>query len=330
MGVRATAALSTAACRGAFCLLALSGSFSATAAQDLTPLVTQCAAGGSAPLRTSCQSAVLAAQAIRGGIALADRTGTELSGSSSTVGRRLGSPRVSLDLRVRLARFAMPDILGGGTGIGAEDAVNVYGLKGSAAVGLLDGFSLMPTVGGVFSLDLLVSASLFFLGEDDGFLGNESLLSVGGRFGIFRESFTMPGVTVSVMQSFGQSVDWTGVVDGSSINTDISTTSVRATIGKDFFTLAVLGGMGWDWDRGEMGVQVPDPAIPGGQGTGLLDGLTTRRTVYFAGVSITRLVFQLSLEGGWAGGYDGLVGYVGAYDPGARMPFISLAGRLTI
>ena len=207
----------------------------------------------------------------------------------------------------------------------------MYGVKGSVAVGVLDGFSLMPTVGGILSLDLLASASLLFLGESDGFLGNEGLLSVGGRVGIFRESFTLPGVTVSAMRSFGQHVVWTDAVNGEQIDTDISTTSVRAVIGKDFFTLAVLAGMGWDWDRGEMGVQVPDPAAPGGgQGIGLMDGLTIRRSVYFAGVSITRLVWTLSLEGGWAGGYDGLAGYPGVYDPGAITPFVSVAARLTI
>ena len=280
----------------------------------------------------SCQSAVLAAQAIRGGIAIAATAGADLSGSSSTIGRRLGStPRVSIDLRLRMARFSMPDILGGGTGVAADNAVNVYGVKGSVAVGVLDGFSLMPTVGGILSLDLLASASLLFLGESDGFLGNEGLLSVGGRVGIFRESFTLPGVTVSAMRSFGQHVVWTDAVNGEQIDTDISTTSVRAVIGKDFFTLAVLAGMGWDWDRGEMGVQVPDPAAPGGgQGIGLMDGLTIRRSVYFAGVSITRLVWTLSLEGGWAGGYDGLAGYPGVYDPGAITPFVSVAARLTI
>lgn len=340
MGVRADKTEQDFASLGAFfktvswgttlCFIVLSGSLSPARAQDLTPLVAQCASGGSVLLLTSCQSAVLAAQAMRGGIALADRTGAQLSGASSSIGRRLGSPRVSLDVRVRVARFAMPDILGGGTGAAAENSIRVYGLKGSVAVGLLDGFSLMPTVGGVLSLDFLASGSLLFLGESDGFLGNEGLVSVGGRVGIVRESFTLPGVTVSVMQSFGQDVDWTGGVAGSSISTDVSATSVRATVGKDFFSFAVLGGMGWDWDRGDLAVQVPDPAIPGGQGNGLLDGLNTRRTVYFAGVSITRLVFQLSLEGGWAGGYDGLAGYTGAYDPGARMPFISLAGRLTI
>lgn len=317
-----------AICGSAFCLLVLSGRFGAAAAQDLAPLVTQCALGGSAELLTSCRSAVLAAQAIRGGIAVADAAGADLSGASSTIGRRLeNAPRVSVDVRLRMARFGMPDIIGGGTGAAGETAVNVYGVKSSVAVGVLDGFSLMPTVGGVLSLDLLASGSLMFLGESDGFLGNEAIFSVGGRVGIFRESFSLPGVTVSVVQSFGKNVDWSSAVNGAQIDAGISTTSVRATIGKNFFTFAVLAGMGWDWDRGEVGVQIPDPM---GQGVGRSDGLTTRRPVYFAGVSITRLVYQLSLEGGWAGGYEELSGYAGAYDPGAITPFVGVAGRITI
>ncbi len=311
--------------------LLVSGSSSAAEGQDLAPLVAQCASGGSAELLTSCQSAVLAAQSIRGGVALADRMGASLSGASSTIGRRLGSaPRVSVDLRFRMVRFKMPDLLDRGTGVAGENAVNAYGLKGSFAVGVLDGFSLMPTVGGLLSLDLLGSASLVFLSESSGFVGNEGVFSVGGRLGIFRESFTLPGVTVSVTQSFGQSVDWTAGANEPQIDNEISATSVRAIIGKNFFTLAVSGGFGWNWDRGEMGVQVPDPTIPGGQGLGRMDGLTTRRTIYFAGVSMIRLVFQFSIEGGWAGGYDALPGYSGAYDPGATTPFVSVAGRFTI
>ncbi len=315
----------------AFCVFMLAGPLGSAAAQDLGPFVTQCASGGSAELLTSCQSAVLAAQAVRGGIALTHAMGTQLSGSYSTLGKRLGStPRVSLDVRLRMARFAMPGILDGGTGAAGESVVNTYGVKGSVAVGVLDGFSLIPTVGGLLSLDLLASGSLIFLGESDGFSGNGQVLSVGGRLGIFRESFTAPGVTVSVMQSFGRSVGWTAAANGSQVETDISATAMRATVGKDFFTLAVLAGFGWDWDRGRMNVRVPDPTIPGSPGIGVGDDLTTRRSVYFGGVSITRLVFQFSVEGGWAGGYDALVGYSGVYDPGGVTPFVSVAGRLTI
>jgi len=320
----------TAVCRISFCL-AVVGPFEAASAQDLTPLVTQCASGGSPALLTSCQSAVLAAQAMRGGIAITDAAGASLSGSWSTIGRRLGStPRVGLDLRFRVARFSMPDMVGGGPGIAADNDVYVYGIKGSVAVGGFDGFSLMPTVGGIMSLDLLASGSLLFLGDSNGFSSNEAIGSIGGRLGIFRESFSLPGLTVSAMRSFGQQVNWADDLDATRIDTDISTTSVRAVVGKDFFTLGVFGGFGWNWDQGEMRVQVPDPTIPGREGIGQMGDLTTRRTVYFAGVSIIRLVWTLSVEGGWISGYDGLSGYPGAYDPSAITPFVSVAARLTI
>jgi hypothetical protein len=224
----------------------------------------------------------------------------------------------------------MPDFSGDGTGTAGESDAYAYGVKGAVAVGVLDGFSLMPTVGGLLSLDLLASGSLVFLSQSDGFPGNGSLLSVGGRIGLLRESFTLPGVTVSVAQSFGKNVDWAAGMTGPRINTDISATTMRLTIGKDFFTLAVLAGFGWDWDRGGMGVQVPDPTIPGGQGIASMEDLTTRRTVYFGGISFTRLVFQFSVEGGVSTGYDELAGYSGAYDPGGVTPFVSVAGRLTI
>ena len=79
-----------------------------------------------------------------------------------------------------------------------------------------------------------------------------------------------------------------------------------------------------------MRVQVPDPMIPRGEGISQMGDLTTRRTVYFAGVSIIRLVWTLSVEGGWISGYDGFTGYPGVYDPGAITPFVSVAARLTI
>ena len=62
----------------------------------------------------------------------------------------------------------MPDILGGGTGAVRPTTPSTHtGSRGSVAVGILDGLSLMPTVGGILSLDLLASASLLFLSESD-------------------------------------------------------------------------------------------------------------------------------------------------------------------
>ncbi len=300
-------------------------------AQDLSPLVAQCASGGSSSLLTACRSAVLAGQTIRGGIAITGAGGTELPGTSSTIGRRLGSsPRVSLALGVQAASFEMPDLRGAGSDGQGTNTVAAYGLKGTVAVGLLDGFSVIPTVGGVFSVDLLGSLGLILLGEGDGFPKNEVMISGGARLGIFRESFTMPGVTVSAVQHFGGAAGWTnGGTPRTDVDADLSTTSVRATVGKDLFGLAVLAGVGWDWNMGALDVRVSDPADPTVLGVAATDALTSRRNVYFAGLSITRLVLQLSLEAGWAGGYAALPGYPGAYDPGSAVPFAIIAGRLT-
>ena len=300
-------------------------------AQDLAPLVAACA-GTSSTLIAPCQSTILAAQAIRGGISIADATGSELAGTSSTLGRRLGStPRVSLAARFKVAVFDVPDIIGSGAALPSQTSVAAYSVKATAAVGVLDGFSLMPSVGGFLSLDLLGSLNLVFLQEDDGFTEHEGLISIGGRLGLFRESFTMPGLTVSLMQHYGEDLAWGEVsTSGASLTTDITTTSLRATVGKDLFAMALLAGVGLDWQKGDFGVRVADPGVPGAEGLLVGEGMSTRRPVYYVGASLTRLIFQMSLEAGWAGGFEPLAGYQGEYDPEGITPFANLAFRLTL
>ena len=301
-------------------------------AQDLSGLVASCAAGGSAALVAPCRNTILAAQAIRGGVAVVDAMGSQVAGSSSTLGRRLGrTPRVSLGARFRVAAFDMPDILADGAALPGKSTVVAYGMKATVVAGVLDGFSVLPSVGGFLSLDLLASLNLVWLQESDGFTENEGLISVGGRVGLLRESFTMPGVTLSLVQHYGSELSWGGGGDADAqLDTDMVTTSLRATVGKDLFALALQAGAGFDWQKGDFGVLVPDPGVPGGQGVAVAQGVTTRRPVYYVGASLIRLVFQVSLEAGWAGGYDDLPGYQGAYDPGSITPFANLALRLTI
>lgn len=300
--------------------------------QDLGPLIAHCTSEGAPSLLTACSNAVLAGQAIQGGIAIADAAGAELPGTSSTIGRWLGhSPRVSLATSIRVAFFEMPDIRGQDIDGQGKSTVTSYGLKETVAIGVLDGFSIAPTVRGIFSLDLIGSVSLLLLAEGDGFTENQAMISGGARLGLFRESFTMPGLTVSVVQRYGGAVGWrNGGTWQTELETDISATSVRATIGNDLFPLAVLAGIGWDWSKGALGVQVTDPSDPNVWGIASTDALISRRNVYFVGMSVTRFILQLSLEAGWAGGYSDLSGYHGAYDPGSRAPFMGLAGRLTL
>ncbi|SVB74903.1 uncharacterized protein METZ01_LOCUS227757, partial [marine metagenome] len=172
--------------------------------QDLELLVAHCASGGTPSLLAACSNALLAGQALQGGITIADAAGTELPGTSSTIGGLFGrSPRVSLATSIRAAFFEMPDVHGQGT-----NTVTSYGLKGTVVIGVLDGFSISPTVGGIFSLDLLGSLGLLLLDERDGFTDNQTVMSGGMRLGLFRESFTMPGFTISVVQRYGGAVGW--------------------------------------------------------------------------------------------------------------------------
>ena len=227
-------------------------------AQDLDALVASCSEGGSPSLNVPCQGTILAVQAIRGGISVADAMGSELAGTSSTLGRRLGrTPRVSLAARFKMAVFDIPDVLPNGGALPGKTTLLTYGMQATATVGVLDGFSIAPSVGGFLSLDLLASLNLVFLQEDDGFTENEGIISLGGRVGLLRESFTMPGVTVSVVQHYGEQLSWGEVsVTGAGLDTDITTTSLRATVGKNLFAVALLAGIGLDWQKGDFGVRV--------------------------------------------------------------------------
>ena len=52
--------------------------------------------------------------------------------------------------------------------------------------------------------------------------------------------------------------------------------------------------------------------------------------MYFAGASLSLLLLQLSLEAGWAGGFERVPGTAGdAFDSGGGSAFGSLAVRFT-
>ena len=301
-------------------------------AQDLNKIIDSCVSTGSTSLVAPCQGAILATQAIRGGISATDAMGGEITGSFSTMGRRFGKiPRLSLGADLKISEFDIPNVLESTAAIPGKTNVWVYGIKTTVAAGVLDGFSFSPTIGGILSLDLLGSFDLLLLQEKYGFINNEKLLSLGGRLGLLGESFTMPGITVSLVQHFGEELNWSSIGgDDVQLDTEISTTSLRASIGKDLFVFAFLLGTGLDWQRGDLSILVSDPGVPGEPGIVAGQNLTTRRPVYYMGLSLTRLFFQFSLEAGWIGGFNDLVDYKGEYSPDSTTKFLDLSLRVTI
>lgn len=304
----------------------LAGGASGTSGQDAGALVGRCLESANVA-RVWCEEVAIAAQALRGGIGFVDAGGTDVPGSSSTLGNKLGSmPRVSASVRATLGRMKSPSVTGRSRADVDGQTLWVPTLQGSIVVSVMDGFSLAPSVGGIFSLDLLATASYLSLPSEFG--DNTGTVGVGARLGLLRESFTAPGLSVSVVhRGLGEATYGDRTIDNAEITFDVSTTSVRAVIGKDLPLIGFFVGMGWDWHRGDMLLRT---TAPGGAISNASDSFTDRRTVYFGGTSWSFVVFQGSIEAGWSSGFGGLPGRTGDFSASSHPLFVSTALRVTL
>jgi hypothetical protein len=319
-----------------FSVAVLCGAPPAAAQSDLDAMVTRCV-GGYGPddlalldpaAVATCQEGALLFQGLTGGLGLLMTGGTDLPGNGSSLGWRMPrSPRTVVFSRLKGSHLGVPDVVGAPAGSGGEESFLAAGLETGFAVGAFNGFSLAPTVGGVLALDLLGSIQWNLLPENPGFDGNTWSWSVGGRLGVIRESFSIPGITVSARYASMGRAEYGS--DAASSTLDLSGTSLRAVIGKEFMALGVLLGVGWDQYESDGGFTVVLPP-PGSDRTISADGFSIDRTVGFGQVTFTYLVLQLSLEGGWAWGLDTLSSpYEGRYDPTAGGPHGSFSARVT-
>lgn len=309
----------------------LLGVYVPTAAQSPGELSATCAAGGgNAAL---CAATVIAARALAADLGVAAGLGSEIPGTASNLGQRLGaSPRVALAARAGVVRMSVPDLFDG-TGF-AETSFSVPTVGVDAIAGLFDGFRLMPTVGGFLAVDVFGRLGVAFVPGESGFHGGNAVsYALGARVGVFRESFTLPGVSVSASRRFVGDVSFGGeplIGDPARIWLESSrVTSIRATVGKDLFAVEVLAGVGRDDISTDARYQVRNAAAPGlTERSGSLDGA---RWLYFvSGSRSFNIVFSISLEAGFAEGFDPVVGHTGSFDPAGRTFFAATAFRLTI
>jgi hypothetical protein len=271
----------------------------------------------------------VAARSLVGHLAIASGLGSEVAGTASNLGRRVsGKPRVAVSARLGTVRAGLPDLAD--PSALREVSFFVPTVHADVALGLFDGFRIMPTVGGFLSLDVFGQASLALLPGDVGFNGRATGLGIGARVGIFRESFTLPGVSVSVSRRYPGSPTLGSVADGdpAQLGVDAAVTSFRATVGKDLFAVEVLAGVGWDDASADAAFAVSTGLGGPATGVGRIDA---SRRLYFLGAATSfNLVFSLSAEAGLASGFDPVSGYTGAFDPTGASFFGSLALRLTI
>lgn len=277
-------------------------------AQSASGLAGQCAAAsGDATL---CARAAGTGRDLAGYVGLLAAPGSELSGQASTLGRRLGGmPRMAASLRAGGASLVRPSLASVG---GPEESGLVSSAQATLALGIFDGFQVLPTVGGLLSVDVLASGAFLFLSGDDGFDGRAEVFSLGARVGILRESFTLPAVTVSASRRFVSALQLgdVGAGDLAHVRTNPAVTSLRATVGKDLFAFGVLVGLGWDDFSAETTVRASD----GGGGftshTATIDG---SRVTYFGGLAKQiGVIAWISGEVGWASGFEPVTAGAGA------------------
>lgn len=298
-------------------------------AQSLDRLATACSDSGADVVR--CAELAVTARALQGHLGLMSGLGPEVAGSASTLGRRLGTtPRIAVEARAAFAHLGLPDLADPGSEPSREAAFVVPSLRAGITAGLFDGFQLLPTVGGFLSLDLLAHGTVVFLPTGDGFDGNASALTLGARFGLLRESFTLPGVSVSLSRRMLGEVTYGSAEGpgGGEVMVDPKVTSVRATVGKDLLAVGVLLGMGWDRYSGSTAITAATEGTPVTTREGSFEN---SRKLWFAGAAMNFLVLQISAEAGWAGGFGAVTEYRGApFDPTGGNFYGSVAFRLTI
>ncbi len=276
-----------------------------------------------------CRELALAAMAMQQGFGLASALGSDIPGSPSTMGRRLGmTPRIGLSLSALGTKMSMPRIAGSqAKDLGEREAFSIFGLRAAAAATVLDGFRLTPVAGGVLAVDVVASYAYLRLPGNVALSGSPSSFGVGTRIGLVRESFMLPGVSVSAVRRWHGDIRAGSISQGNpgEVETDLTVSSLRAVAGKNWFVVGIMGGVGLD--RYEGNARVAVTGIP----ASAKQHIRTERKLFFAAAWFNFVIAQVSLEAGLAEGVDDpFPDRLGAFAPGDRTWFAVSAFRITL
>lgn len=258
----------------------------------------ECWIGDGATCNAIAQHAQIAQAAA--GIALTG--GNPVPGASSTLGMRIGRiPRVTASARLTGAFMNVQSV--SNENFGDSEKGIARSLNVDAALGVLSGWTLAPTIGGFASLDLLASAGKLTMPDE--FTKAGGTWAIGARLGILRESFTAPGVSLTGMyRKFGDLQYGSGqgceldACESTYTLKDNSVMSARAVVGKRLFVLGANVGVGYDKYSSQ-------PSVSSGSiGFGRYPELEQDRFTAFANVTWTMLLLNAVLEGGYQRGGD--------------------------
>lgn len=299
--------------------------------RGLAELVEQCTAGNP-DSESPCREVGLAAMSLQQGVGLLGVLGSDIPGNASTLGRRLGSmPRLGLTVSGGVLGVRVPPVSSAtAAGLEGRETLALAGLRVDVAAGVIDGFRLGPTIGGVLAVDLIGSYSRVRLPHGAGVDGSSSGLGLGARVGLLRESFTVPGVSVSATRRWHGSIRAGSIGAGTAAeaDTELTVSSLRAVAGKNWFALGLMGGVGWDRYAGDTRLSVPRGATDPGSVTG---HVASERMMYFLSGWFNFVISQVSAELGVADGVpDPFSERAGIYDPSGLTWYLSAAFRITL
>jgi hypothetical protein len=206
--------------------------------------------------RFMCAQVVGTLTSVQPSVGIAFSGGNPVLGTGSTLGVRLGTiPRVSVSARVNAALADMPGLFEYTAAIADEGTLSpmrrlgvpVGSFQADAAIGLFNGFSVGPLLGGVGAVDLL--GSVAFLPKIDKYGLTESTrnIGVGARVGLLKGGLVTPGISVSGMyRSLGKTSFGDLSTHSGAFSTDLKTTSLRAVASKGFILFDLAAGAGYD------------------------------------------------------------------------------------
>lgn len=215
-------------------------------------------------LRGLCSQVVSTMASVQPIVGVAFSGGNPVLGTGSALGSRLGVPRFNVTGRINLAVADVPDLMNASVGELSAGALAIQPLQTSRypipsvqvdlAVGVLDGFSLTPAIGGVGAIDLLGSVS-FVPAVRDIYL-EDAVVNIGGgvRIGILNGSALMPGISVSGMYKRLSDITFGDMQQGDAaqFRADLTTWSGRAVVSKGLLMVDLAAGVGIDHYSGDV------------------------------------------------------------------------------
>jgi hypothetical protein len=311
--------------------------------------------GNPAVVRDRCGTVAQAVDAAQPQLGILMAGGNPTLGTASTGGVRLGViPRVSLTGRINVVAARLPDFREETGGQVEQFAFPAPAVAANLSVGLTQGVSVAPMIGGFGAIDLLASVSvlpLSLLGDEFG--DNAFSWGAGARVGLIRESFVTPGVSVSLMYRslgdvrIGEVCRGSEVPSGASrsicstdgdfgeIEFGLDNWSARAAVSKRLLGLGLTAGVGYDRFETSASLGFRAPSGPGGTDEVYrFDDIAVDNDRWSAFIdgSFTILFGTIAAELGWMQGSDpiGALPAISEFDPGEGTFFGSVGARLSL